>query len=369
MKFNKILMTSMFVLSAFFLSAQTKEVTVTEDVFNPHWYVSGQLGAQETLGEVGFGELLSLNAQLGGGYNFTPALGARLTLNAWQSKAGLLGETWKWNYVAPVAAATLDLTNLIGGWKVDRLCQAGVLAGIGANIAFNNKEAGVIKDSYTAQGVTSALGKYWDKTKLNVVGQLGTFVDFNVCKNLSVGLELQANVLPDNYNSKRAGNADWYFNALVGVKYTFGNKSKKETRTMSVPAIIVTDTVVVEREKLVEKIVEKTIKPEPLHRDVFFSIGVQTVSSKELPKVAEIAAYMNACPESKVHVVGYADFGTGSKQTNLRISENRAKAVAKLLVDQYGISADRIIVDSMDEKMEQPYETPAQNRVAICIAE
>ena len=47
-------------------------------------------------------------------------------------------------------------------------------------------------------------------------------VDFRLSDKVSLGVELQATTLNDHYNSKRAGNADWYFNALAGVKYNLG---------------------------------------------------------------------------------------------------------------------------------------------------
>ena len=90
------------VLSA---SAQEQKGT-TEYVFNPHWYVQVQpVGAQYTLGEIDFKDLISYNVQAALGYNFSSAIGARLSVNAWQSKAGISNkdfgannfyETWKW---------------------------------------------------------------------------------------------------------------------------------------------------------------------------------------------------------------------------------------------------------------------------------
>ena len=379
MKFSRILITTSLALSALCMGAQTKEVTVTEDTFVPHFYVQGQIGGQETLGEVGFGDLLSFNAQIGVGYNFNPYLGARFILNSWQSKAGSEYQNkeynWSWNYVAPSINVTLDLTNLIGGYKVDRKWQTGIFGGIGANLGFNNDEATKRNNELKELGLTKALGNLWDGFKPRFLGQFGAYVDYNINDKLAVGLELQANTLHDGYNSKKAFNADWYFNALVGVKYTIGAKSTKKTTIIPVPVEIVTDTVYVDR--IIEKVVDSSAtganaefkRTEPMRRDVFFKISNTTISNTEMRKVAEIAGYMYANPEAKVHVMGYADKGTGSKRLNLRLSEKRANAVVKALVDTFGISEDRITVDSMDENMKQPYPDPVQNRVAICIAE
>ena len=69
-------------------TAASAQEAKTVNVFNPHWYGQVQIGGQYTLGEIGFGKLLSPNVQIGGGYNFNKVVGARLSINAWQSKGG-----------------------------------------------------------------------------------------------------------------------------------------------------------------------------------------------------------------------------------------------------------------------------------------
>ena len=96
------------VFSALGSTMSTKKTTVTVDAFNPHWYLQGQVGGQYTLGEIPFGELLSPNAQLGIGYNFSPVFGVRMGINAWQSKGGWREPNykWAWNYVNPNVCQT-----------------------------------------------------------------------------------------------------------------------------------------------------------------------------------------------------------------------------------------------------------------------
>ena len=70
--------------------------------FNPHFFIQAQGGAQYTLGELKFTDLLSPNVQVGVGYEFNPWLAARLSVDFWQSKAGYKRDTnrsysWKWN--------------------------------------------------------------------------------------------------------------------------------------------------------------------------------------------------------------------------------------------------------------------------------
>lgn len=391
MKINKLFLSASLALCAAFAANAQEAQGETEYVFQPHWYVSGQVGMQETLGETTFGKLAAFNAQLGVGYQFNSVLGARLIFNSWTSKASIdiYGKNydWKWNYIAPTANLTVDLVNLIGGFNPNRVVNAGVFAGVGANIAFKNGEANDVNNELRgvlygyADGVNSALNNdpvarpnvlrnIWDGTKTRFVGQFGAYVDFNVTSNLSLGLELQANVLPDSYNSKKASNADWYFNGLVGVKYAFGKtySTRNKVKEAIVETQFVEKIVEVPVEKIVEKVIVKEI-PAPLTRDVFFKIAKTVITKDEMYKVAEIARYMNANPSTKVTITGYADKGTGSMSINLKLSAQRAEVVANTLKNGYGIAADRIVVKSMGEAEDQPYSTPAMNRVSICVVE
>ena len=374
MNFNRIILSSLLALAAFSAAAQEKEVTV----FNPHWYVQAQGGVQETLGETTFRSLLAPNAQIAAGYNFSPAFGARLSLNAWESKASIgLNEglrMWKWNYVAPAVDLTADLTGLIGGYRPDRLVTVGIFAGVAANVGFNNDEANKVKAETGSMGL-DVLRHCWDGTQARLLGRLGANVDFRVGKRVCLGVEFQANTLSDAYNSKKADNPDWYFNALAGVKVTLGMKSRKVPAP--VPAVF-HDTVYVDRvvEKVVEKRVEVSVEAKAedvqvkiLRRDIFFSLAESGIEARESYKVKDVADHLKANPDSKVIITGYADKSVGSKSFNLKLARDRANAVFNMLVEKYHIPYDRIIVKSMGEDLEQPYGEAEKNRVVICVAE
>lgn len=374
MNFKKTLLT---VLVAMGCSAAMAQQTTTETVFNPHWYVRGQIGGQYTLGEVKFGDLVSPNAQIAAGYNFTSLWGARIAVNAWQSKGGskINGTKydWKYNYVAPMVDATLNLTNLFGGFKANRLVDLTLFAGIGANIGFNNDEAWTANGDILAQQFPTYGEDYmqylWDGSKARFVGRAGIDVDFNVCERVAIGLELSANTLSDKYNSKKAGNSDWYFNGLIGAKVNLGKTTKQKT----VPAKVqIVEKIV---EKPVEKVVEKIVyrdrivekKAEPLRREIFFTIRATQIVKEEMAKVEEIANYLKANPNAKVVITGHADKGTGNATINKNLSEKRAKIVADTLVKKFGIAESRISYEAKGDN-EQPFAENDKNRVSICIA-
>ena len=403
MKLNKIFLTATLLFAGVCANAQE---TVTEYVFQPHWYGQLQIGGQETLGEGKFGKLLSGNAQLAVGYKFNPYIGMRLAVNAWASRGAASsslydnGRTqyYKWNYVAPTLDAVVDLTNLIGGYNPTRLVEVDFIGGVGVNCAWHNKDAQKLNQAFIGafnQAVVDGMASYpqsdlngtaipvtsttsygspldpWLHGKTRFLGQLGCALNFNVSSRVQLGLELMANVTNDCYNSKHWENTDWYFNALLGVGYSFGPKYNVTTRVIEEPA---PEPVIVE--KVVEKIVEvpvqveeKKVENEVFRRDVFFLINQYNIRPMEMEKVAQVAEYLQSHPNATVTITGYADKGTGSMAFNLRLSAQRSQAVAKALQDKYYIPASRMIVKSMGEDMYQPYPDAVQNRVAICIAE
>ena len=377
MKMKKAILSCLMLMAGLTASAQEQKGT-TEYVFEPHWYVQVQpLGAQYTLGEIGFGDLISYNVQAAVGRQFTKLWGARFAVNAWQSKAGSKYEIankqydWSWKYVAPSIDGTLNLSNLIAGFNPNRVFNLSAFAGIGLNIGFSNDKAADANAAIKA-AMTPAyepLAYLWDGTKVRLFGQFGLNGDFKINDNWSVGLELSANTLNDKYNSKKAGNWDWYFNALAGVKYNFG----KTYTTRFIPA---PEPEIRYVEKIVEKIVEvpapapaetAATAAEPLRRDIFFQIGRTVIRKSEQQKVNDVVAYLKANPEAKVNVTGYADAGTGNDRINDRLAAGRADVVVKAL-KKAGISASRISYDSKGARV-QPFADNDSNRVSIVIAE
>ena len=378
MKFNSIILSGILAMGCVTASAQEADKTV--NVFNPHWYVQAQVGGQYTLGEIGFSDLISPNAQVGLGYNFNKVVGARLSFNAWQSKGGQKVNTttykWKWNYVAPMVDATFNLTNLFCEYNPERVVSVGVFGGIGANIAWSNEEAATAKAGIMSNYKNSSenpLEYLWNKTdgkgsKTFFAARLGANVDFRVSDRVSLGLEVSANTLNDHYNSKKAGNPDWYFNALVGAKIALGKTHT--TKTIPAPKPV---------EKIIERVIEKQIVPAPapvetkkevaaeeFRRDIFFTIGNSVIAKSQASKITEIVNYMKENPDAKITLTGYADKGTGSDAINDKVAARRAQTVYNALAAK-GVAKNRMIKKSAGSRV-QPFSENGMNRVTICIA-
>ena len=344
----------------------------TTQSFKSHWFINLQGGAQYTLGEAKFKDLISPNVQAAIGYQFTPVFGLRLQGNAWQSKGGWSAyratkgaapytNDYKFTYVAPGLDFMFNLSNLFCGWNPDRFFNVTAFLGGGANIAWDNGEVNDIAKSL--QNTDAYLLEYlWDGTKVRPFGRGGLQFGFRLSDAVQFMLEGNANILSDKYNSKKAGNPDWYFNALAGFRINLGKVRNVEHHDVYRDVVVydtIYKTVVVE---------EPVVRVEPLRRDIFFLRNKTDIRDTEAQKVADIADYLNQYPNAKVNIVGYADVQTGNATINARLAQQRADVVVKALVEQYGISADRISYDSKGDT-EQPFVENDLNRVSICIAE
>ena len=388
MKIKKIFMSCLLLAGVLSASAQEEYPKTVYD-HNPYWYIQLQGGAQYTLGEIDFSDLISPNVQVALGRQFSPVFGARLAVNAWQSKAGIeaAGNTykWKWMYVAPGIDLTFNLSNLFCGFNPNRIFNFSVFGGLGANIGWDNKindikaaAAALYPLTTTATGTSENTQYAWDGTKVRVFGRAGVAADFKVSDAVSLGLEVNANTLSDRYNSKKAGNWDWYFNALAGVKINLGKTYS--TRTIEAPKV---------PEKVIERVIERVVeKPAPqvveptravaekkeveetkFRRDIFYlKAGKTWIDKSEYHKVKEVADYMKEHPNCTVEITGYADRGPGNPKINNNLSQRRAQAVANMLIRNYGIKKNRIKVDFKGDTI-QPFAKEIENRVAIAICE
>jgi len=401
MKALKSLLIGALALTATAASAQVFEAKDgTKYEFQKYWFFDLEGGAQYTLGEAKFRRLIRPNVQVAIGRQFNPVLGLRLQVNGWQSRGywdlGLIDNAgfvhsapigYTFNYVAPGLDLMFDLTNLIGGYNPTRVFGLKAFLGGGANIGFDNSDlndhldvqrpagSGMTLRNHPAANTTGhGLEYVWDGTQVLPFGRAGLEASFRLNKCVSLLIEGNANILSDKYNSKKTDNADWYFNALAGLRFNLGNTYTKTLppppvpEPVAVPAKTEPDPAILELQKQLAELKKQQETVEPLRRDVFFLINKTDIREGEAQKVREIAYYLVKYPKAKVVVTGYADAGTGNDKINDRLAAQRADAVVKALKEQYGIDGSRISYDSKGSRV-QPFSDNDMNRVSICIAE
>ena len=368
--------------------------------FRPHWGLRLQGGTAYTVGAADFADLISPSAQLSATYNFHHAMGVRFGLDGWQGKGTIdvLDEIYRFRFLQLHADYVVDLASLFGGFKHNRIWTPYIFAGIAGAYGFDNQEAA----QYTAQ-YGQVVSNYWETAPFFAL-RAGAGVDFWLTKNVSLGMEVNANGYSDKLNSKPSlptANPDINISALLGLKVRFGGNTRPSAVYAANLAAAERAAAEAEAARLAaekeaaEKAAAEKAEAERLAAEkaaaekaeaarlaaekaaaeraalaaansdnIFFTIGSSNIRKSEDAKLVKLAEFMKANPDFTVAVVGYADKATGNAAVNLRISEKRAKNVMKRLV-ALGIAAERITVDHKGDTV-QPFEQNDKNRVIIC---
>lgn len=184
----------------------------------------------------------------------------------------------------------------------------------------------------------------------------------------------------DPENGKAIGNESWVTGVdvgnypqprtyMVGVNIKF--KGKDEKKPVATPAVApvtkieyVTDNSEIDRlngvvnqlraendklknqkpENTTTVITDKEVVTYPYF--VNFEKSKTDVVNRERVNLSTIAKMIKENPGKKYSVMGYADKATGTPERNEWLAEQRAKNVYNLLVNEYGVPASRLVLDS-----------------------
>ena len=242
---------------------------------------------------------------------------------------------------------------------------------------------------------------YGDKSLVtnNIASKFGSQVNFNMGKEE----KWQINVIPsinyimtDNGFGKMTGQPRFdahraTINMQVGVTYKFKNSNGKHNFTTCPYSYTKADydkllKDIENRDKTIEDLatkgeaMDKLIKCQKKKIDelnaremtVVENINVNSAVGFEIGKAdihyTQKAGLLNLVEmvkgsDTKLVVVGYADAKTGSKERNMKLSEMRANAVKKFLVDN-GVKEENVTVEFKGDT-EQMYSENEVNRVVV----
>jgi OOP family OmpA-OmpF porin len=162
--------------------------------------------------------------------------------------------------------------------------------------------------------------------------------------------------------------------ATLGLQMTFGGGNKD-----AAPVVAANDTQITNVEDEWTQGVAATTQPEPVETqiktepepveptrtilpyNVEFAFDSANVDQSSYPEIQEIADHLNAHPDQIAQVQGYAD-DTGQPEYNLELSEERAKSVADVLVEDFGINSNRIETIGYGEENPLVANTTEENR-------
>ena len=334
------LMTAMSANAQFYEGPKQKKEKpkANPEDFNPSWFVNLQGGIQLP-NTPGMGHLIAPVLSFNVGRNIIPLASGRISLEGCNSKVynEYTGKKRTFKYVTASADGLFNLTNCIE--YRERPINVFFIAGVGAN--------------WSSMPTTNS-----SKFSPNV--RLGGMVDWRLSRNFAINLEYRADNTNDQFNGRlETGTHDWYSSILLGMSLVLPDVKtviQKEDNSAEIAALNdqinklraenselrnrkpETEPEVQVKTVEVEKKVVERIAVLPF---VFFDCGKTTISKHQALNVKAIADYMKSNKETKVTITGYAS-PEGKPELNMKLSEERAKAVAKMLAEKYGIDASRI---------------------------
>lgn len=365
MKKTRLLLTAAF---SMLLATAAQAQGDTRDALQSYSFVEAQGGLQLTNTNAPKDKLITPTAALSFGHYFTPVVGARLHLNAWEAKSGFkdLDQYYKWKYVTPDLDLMINLTNLISSSKTGQHpLNVIFLGGVGLTYAWDNDEL------HNLNLPVDRAPLAWKDNRLSHNLRAGLRLETDVTKPFGLSFEISANSKSDRFNSKTNDADDWQFLAMLGVSYRFGKRYAKPAPAV-VPVVqeVVEETVaevapapvVVPEKKLVKKEIEKR-EAVKLHKEVFYAIRV---SENETPNaiMEQVAKFIKDNKDVKIKIVGYADRGTGNPRINAGYAKKRAEQFKKDLVSKYGVDESIITTDSKGDTV-QPFAENDKNRCVI----
>lgn len=323
------------------------------------------------------------------GKYFNPIFGARVDLGGYYMKNYFpdiqIDKSLKAKYINTNLDLMVNLTNLFGKYKFDRVADVYGIMGVGytRHLGFDNgvSDFGMKTNDFVAG------------TKNFVNTRLGFQAAFHANELIDINLEVNSNLI-DGYfnNSDRKFNG--YVNAMVGVTYKF-KKRGFELAEVVEPGLVASLNDEINRQR--GEIDNKDKRINQLESDlkdsrnenlalnnrigeledqlgnvkanqvvVTYQIGKTEVSKEQLVTLYNVAQLLKDNPKTNVEIFAYADAQTGSAKRNKVLTERRAENIVRVLTENYGISKDRITTHAYGSE-QQVYENNDWNRVAVII--
>ncbi len=318
----------------------------------------------------GLGDRLGVSVEAYLGKWVTPSFGVRIgyngtTTNAFQSLVP--GKKDKLHEITTMfihGDAMLNLFNAFGGYNEARFWDP--ILFVGAGYARARLEDKKLLNSHKLAATAGLLNNF----------QLGHRVDLT--------LEGRYMFVDRNFDGIHEGSKlDKLFSVTAGLTLKFGPRegfkrpvyqapvdvSGYENRIKVLEGDVARDRATIGRlERELEAARNRPVTVEkvdtPLEIHTYFEIGKNVVHQNEYANLETIAHVMKANPERKFHVTGYADMGTGNKALNEKLSETRAKNVADVLVNKFGVNRSQLVVTGAGGINKHPH-VPYLDRVVI----
>ena len=334
-----------------------------------NWFISIAGGASMLFGDengnANFGDRLNFAPQFSFGKWFNPYLGFRTQLNGGviHGFEGRNAEVMQHNkYMAAHIDFLWDVTNFWAPYNEKKVFR--LIPWVGLGYAQRFKTTGSVERSRTESPTLNA----------------GILTAFRLSNRVDLNVELQGSLLNEQFNRVSMHHlCDGLVQLSAGLTFKLGktnfevlepmdydllndlngqiNRLRAENDELSKRPVSCPEC-----KETVEEIVNNVVD-----NVVFFRLNSSKIDKNQQINIYNTAEFIKA-NNTPIKVIGFADKKTGKADYNMQLSEKRAKAVAKELIDKYGISSSQITVEWKGCE-EQPYSENSWNRVVIMRAE
>lgn len=317
-------------------------------------------------GDADFGDRIAPHGAISIGKWYNPYMAFRLQIEAGMmnnhnklaGSSELNKQEFKW--INPHIDIMWDVTNFWAPYKEAKVFRFIPFVGVGY----------ALRPGTTVDGIS-----YKRAESVSVNG--GAQFMFRLSKRVDLFLEGQYTLLGEHWNGPSTSRPryDRPVQAMLGLNFNLGRKEFEVIEPMDYDLLNDLNSQInslrnrnAELEKRPEFCPECPPAPIQESNESLTNVVYFRLNSAKIDRNQEINIFNTAEFAKKyglpVKLVGYADRLTGNPDYNKGLSERRARAVAKQLIDKYGISSNNISIEWKGDVV-QPYEKNEWNRVVI----
>ncbi|MDR2969065.1 MAG: OmpA family protein [Tannerellaceae bacterium] len=329
-----------------------------------NWFISIAGGGSVLLGDhnpnANFGDRINIAPSFSVGKWYSPTIGFRVQVNGGPIKSFGTNEDPNFKLTASHFGAHADvlwdITNLWAPYNEKKVFR--LIPWVGMGYAQRLESDGVARtESPSLNGGILTAFRLSKRVDLNIEGQVGLLNEFynrvqykhltDAVMQATIGLTFKLGktdfevIEPTDYGLLNDLNSQ-----INSLRAANDELSKRPASCPECP-----------------QPVTQVVNDNKIDNVVYFRLNSSVIDKNQEINIFNTSEFMkqNSTP---IKVIGYADKKTGSSPYNMQLSEKRARAVAKQLVEKYGISSNQISIEWRGSD-EQPYSENNWNRVVI----
>lgn len=330
-----------------------------------NWFISIAGGVSVLMGdqnsEADFKNRLNFAPQISFGKWFNPYLAFRAQINGGilhgfeETDATVMQHN---RYVAAHVDLLWDVTNFWAPYRESKVFRLIPWIGLGYAQRFKTTES--VHRARTESPTLNA----------------GILTAFRVSKRVDINVELQGSLLNEEFNRVSMNHlTDGILQLSAGLTFKLGKTDFEVLEPMDYDLLNDLNRQINDLRAANDELSKRPVScPECKEavtnvvnnygeNVVYFRLNSAKIDKNQQINIYNTAEFMKQ-NNVTIKVIGYADKNTGTSEYNKTLSEKRAKAVAKELVDKYGISSNQITIEWRGSD-EQPYAENNWNRVVI----